>query len=102
MFERWAQDPEVTRYLVWSPHQSIDESEAHIYRCHLAWQSGTAFVWFIEDRTSGQLVGSIAAREQEHGINLGYLLVRDAWGNGLMVEAVEIVTEWFLAQPGIE
>lgn len=102
MFEGWARDPEVTRYLVWRPHADIADSEAHIRRCLAGWASGEAFVWFIEERISGTLIGSIAARNQEHGINLGYLLARSAWGKGYMVEAVESVTRWFLSQPAVE
>ena len=56
----------------------------------------------IEDRTSGLLVGSLAARNRTHGMNIGYLLARDCWGRGYMVEALEPVTRWSLSQPSIE
>jgi len=101
IFERWTQDPEVTRYLVWSPHQDVSESEAHIRRCIDDWNSGQAYVWFLEDPISGELIGSLAARHH-HGINVGYLLARDSWGRGYMVEALAEVTRWYLSQPGIE
>jgi ribosomal-protein-alanine N-acetyltransferase len=102
MFNSWARDPEVTRYLVWTPHQAIADSEAHIRRCIEGWTSGTSFVWFMEERITAALVGSIAARIQEHGINVGYLLARDFWGRGLMVEALDAVAAWFIARPDIE
>lgn len=101
VFERWAQDPEITRYLTWLPHVELAESEAHIVRCIAGWQSGEEFVWLIETRAAGTLVGSIAARAGVHGVDLGYLLARDAWGKGYMVEAVNAVADWFLAQPDI-
>jgi len=98
VFERWAQDQQVTRYLAWSPHQDVRESEAHIDRCLDGWADGSEFVWLIEERGTGALVGSLAARAQVTGVSLGYLLARDAWGNGYMVEAVNAVADWFLAQ----
>ena len=102
IFERWTQDPEVTRYLLWSPHKDVSETEAHIRRCIDRWNSGEEFVWIIEDRTSTLLVGSLAARNQTHGMNIGYLVARDCWGRGYMVEALEPVTRWSLTQPSIE
>ena len=102
IFERWAQDPEVTRYLVWSPHSDLGESEDHIRRCIEGWTRRTEFVWMIEDRVSGELLGSLAARNQAHGINVGYLMARAAWGHGFMPEALTAITDWFLAQPGVE
>jgi RimJ/RimL family protein N-acetyltransferase len=101
IFRRWTQDPEVTRYLVWEPHTSIAESEAHISRCRASWADGTAFVWFLEDRTGGGLVGSVASRLSQRGVNLGYLLARDAWGKGLMVEALTPIVEFWLSQPQV-
>jgi RimJ/RimL family protein N-acetyltransferase len=102
LFERWAQDREVTRYLVWSPHEDVTEAEAHVQRCIDGWNAGGPFVWFIEERETGTLIGSIAARNEAHGVNVGYLLARDAWGRGYMTEALDAVAQWFLAQPGIE
>ena len=99
MFAAWTRDPEVTRYLVWRPHTTLDQTEAHIARCTAAWESGAAFTWLLE--RAGEPVGSIAARRNEHGINLGYLLARAAWGNGLMVEALDPVVGWFLARPDV-
>jgi RimJ/RimL family protein N-acetyltransferase len=102
IFERWTQDPEVTRYLVWTPHRNLQESESHIQRCLSGWDSGESFTWLIETLDAAKLVGSIAARVQPHGINLGYLLARDAWGEGYMAEAVDAVAAWFLLQPRVE
>lgn len=33
VFEGFAQDPAVSRYLIWRPHSSIAESHAFIARC---------------------------------------------------------------------
>lgn len=101
MYARWAQDPEVTRFLVWRPHESIEESRAHIGRSLLSWRDGSAWVWFLEEKNTGLLVGSIAARPNEHGVNVGYLVARDRWGRGYMPEALSAVAEWWLGQPDI-
>ncbi|MFC1660117.1 GNAT family N-acetyltransferase [Gemmatimonadota bacterium] len=95
VFERWAQDPEVSRHLVWRPHESIEETHTHLAQCEVGWMEGTEFVWMIEEKASGGLVGSIAARPGAHGVNLGYLISRDAWGQGFMTEVLKmLVSRW--------
>jgi len=101
VFERWAQDPEVTRSLVWCPHNSIEDTHAFLSRCKTAWVQGEEFVWMMEEKTTGGIVGSLAARPGAHGVSLGYLMARDSWGQGLMTEAVISVAAWWLAQKDI-
>src|ERR1700738_5039668 len=33
IFEGWAQDTDVTRFLIWQPHQDRSETEVYIGRC---------------------------------------------------------------------
>ncbi|MBB4634074.1 GNAT family N-acetyltransferase [Longimicrobium terrae] len=101
MFERWAQDPDVTRYLSWTPHRRVEDTEAYLAFCTRQWEARREFVWMLQAAESDTLIGSISARPGDHGINLGYLLTRDAWGGGLMTEAATAVTEWWLAQEGV-
>jgi RimJ/RimL family protein N-acetyltransferase len=101
VFRTWAQDESVTRYLVWRPHRSIEESVAHAERCEEAWEAGRSFAWVLEDRDSGAPLGSIAAHRDGHRVALGYLLAPDAWGQGFMTEAVRAVADWWLEQPAI-
>ena len=98
IFERWAQDPDITRYLIWRPHTSMVESERHVARCLDGWSRGTSFVWMMEDPADGRLVGSIAARAGSHGVELGYLVARDSQGHGYMTEVARAVSDWFLEE----
>jgi ribosomal-protein-alanine N-acetyltransferase len=50
---------------------------------------------------TNELVGSIAARQDKNGVNLGYLLARAYWGRGLMAEAVLAVTQWAFGDPAV-
>lgn len=101
VFETWAQDAEVTRFLTWPPHTSIEESMAHAERCERAWESGESYTWVIEERGTGAPIGSIAAHPAGHRIALGYLLAPGARGRGYMTEAVRALAAWWLAQPGV-
>ena len=94
IFEKYGQDVEVTRYLMWPPHRDLRDAEAAVQRFLDGWEHGTHFTWLIFDRETGELAGSIAARTDESGVNLGYLLARAFWGRGLMAEAIEAVVLW--------
>jgi RimJ/RimL family protein N-acetyltransferase len=101
IFQRWAQDAEVTRYLTWQPHESVQDTVAFLEGAVEGWKSGREHVWVIEEIGTGQLCGALAARHRGHRVNLGYGLARDLWGRGLMVEALTPVIDWFLQQPGV-
>jgi len=101
VFEGWAQDPDVTRFLVWRPHQSIEDTLSFLSQCEAAWNQGEEFVWMFEEKTTGQLVGSLSACPGVHGVSLGYLMARDSWGQGLMTEALRSVAHWWLGREGI-
>ena len=77
MFDGWAQDIEALRFLSWQPHGSVTQAEAHVARCEAAWLDGSAFIHFLVERATDRVVGSLASRVDEHGVNFGYVLRRD-------------------------
>lgn len=101
MFDGWAQDIEAVRYLAWRPHASVVESEAHIARCEAAWLDGSAYVHFLVERATDRVVGSLAGRVDEHGVNFGYVLRRDAWGMGYIAEVLRPMSTWWLEHGGV-
>jgi RimJ/RimL family protein N-acetyltransferase len=99
IFQGWAQDEEVTRYLHWRPHQDSTESIEHAERCEASWKDGSSFTWVLEELGSGEIIGSIAAHDSGFRVGLGYVIARARWGEGFAPEAVRAVSEWFLQRP---
>ena len=62
IFQKWAQDPDVTRFLTWRPHRSVVETEEFVQSCIAAWNVGTRFPWVITRRTDEELLGMIEIR----------------------------------------
>lgn len=93
IFDAYAQDPEVTRYLTFRPHREIREAEQAIARFLESWRVGKSYCWLICLRETGEVIGAIAARPDQ-GINLGYLLARRFWGQRFMSEALAAVVDW--------
>ena len=92
MFARYASDPEVTRYLRFVTHSSVDDTHAYLSGAAESRAAGTDFVWLVRERLSGKLLGAIGAHTTGSGaVELGYCYARDAWGRGVATEAARAV-----------
>jgi len=98
VFTGYAQDPVVTRYLIWLPHKDIGETRAFISRCLDCWTGDKTFSWVITDKTTSELLGMIEIRLDGHTVNLGYVLKRVCWRKGIMPEAAKAIVDWAMSQ----
>jgi RimJ/RimL family protein N-acetyltransferase len=98
IFENYARDPAVAKYMIWTPHRSVDDTIAFLQRCERAWADGSAFPWTLWTKDDGAFVGLIEIRIRGSAVDLGYALARRWWRQGLMSEALTSVVQWALAQ----
>ena len=102
MFARYTSDPEVTRYLTWGPHRSVDETVAFLRQRESELPPGHTFNWLIFPRAGGPLIGSIGCRRVDgHVVQFGYCLARDCWGQGYATEAAQAMVRVWLEEPAI-
>ena len=94
VFERYAGDPEVTRFLGWPRHHSIADTEAFLAFSALEWERWPAGPYLIRSRDSGRLLGGtgLGFETPDQAIT-GYVLARDAWGLGYATEALAAVVD---------
>jgi RimJ/RimL family protein N-acetyltransferase len=91
LFERIASDPEVTRYLSWSPHPNVDETQRVITEL---FNVGDETTWLIELRDGGGPIGLCGwRRPHSHTVELGYCLGRQWWRQGIMSEVLPLLLE---------
>ena len=101
IFERYAQDPEVTRYMTWRPHRDLAETDGYVASC-LALDPALGRVLAIVGRGDGLLRGNMHLRRPaRHRVEFGYCLARAFWGDGLMTEALRATVAWALAEPNV-
>lgn len=101
IFDGYAQDAEVTRFLTWRPHRNRAETEAYVAHC-LATPADAARTYVLVGREGGAVRGALdLRREGAHRLGFGYVLARAWWGRGLMPEALSEVAGWALAQPPV-
>lgn len=100
VFEAYTQDTEVAQYMVWRPHAALAETEAFIAGCIQAWGKGTRRPYVLTSREAVQQpIGMLEVRALSHTVDIGYVLARRYWGQGLMPEAIGALTEAILATP---
>jgi RimJ/RimL family protein N-acetyltransferase len=87
IFDRYAADPEVTRYLAWPRHVAIEDAQAFLGYSHAEWRQWGCGPYLAYERTGGRMVGSTGlAFESRDVASTGYVLARDAWGAGYATE----------------
>jgi [ribosomal protein S5]-alanine N-acetyltransferase len=101
IFAEYAQDPEVTRFLSWKPHQRVETLATYLRGALSAQEKGGLWFWVITAKGSDHPIGMIHAELHDHRFNFGYVLTRRCWGKGYMVEAMRPVVEWALRQDRI-
>lgn len=101
IFQHYAQDIEVTKYLSWRPHESIDTTNTFLRRCIQCWKDGTAFPWVIVRKEDRSLLGMIEMRIDHFRADFGYGIAKQFWGNGYTTEAARTIVQWALEQKEI-
>lgn len=101
IFRAYAQDPEVTHYLIWEPHQNVQETERFVADCVKAWEGAIRFPWVICWQEADEVIGKVEMRIHGFKADVGYVVARPLWGRGVITEALRAVVEWALEQESI-
>lgn len=93
IFDCWASDPEVTKYLTWLPHKSVKVTEQVMSFWLTEYEKPDCYRYGIELKATGELIGMIDVVGYVDGEPvIGYCSGRAYWGNGYMTEALKAVT----------
>ena len=77
MYYNWASDPEVTRYLTWQPHKSVEETAEILQQWEAGYSKNEFYQWAIELNDIEQPIGSISVvslNEDVQSAELGYCI----------------------------
>jgi [ribosomal protein S5]-alanine N-acetyltransferase len=94
IFLRYSSDPEVTRYVGWAAHNSVDDTLGFLGHCDTEWERWPAGPYLAFSRADATLVGSTGlAFETPFRAATGYVFARDAWRRGYATEALNAMIE---------
>ena len=103
MFANWANDSDVTRFLTWPTHSSVEISQwvCNDWVTHYA--EPDYYQWAIV--YDGQPIGSIAVVEHDDNIgkaHIGYCIGRAWWHRGIVSEALNAVIDFLFDEVGYD
>ncbi len=94
MFERYAADAEVVRYMSWPRHRSIQDTYEFLRFSDAQWAHWSTGGLLAFSRADGTLLGaSGVAPESSTRASTGYVFARDAWGQGYGTEALAAMVD---------
>lgn len=96
----YASDPEVTKYLTFSPYQSVEQVRAFIESNF----QDNLDVYAITDKGTGQVIGSFGIMPAllHNKTGFGYALNRSYWNLGLMTEVLSRAMELMFLDFGFQ
>ena len=104
MFHNWASDPDVTKFLTWPPHESVEATQNILARWQAAYEQDNYYLWMIVPKELGQPIGSISVVRQNDAVaeaEIGYCIGRPWWHRGFMTEALTAVTDYLFTEVGM-
>ena len=94
MYKNWASDSEVTKFLTWPTHPSVEVSR----KINASWvenyEKPDYYQWAIVPKELGEPIGSISVVsiiQEAEAVEIGYCIGRNWWGKGIVTEALQEV-----------
>jgi len=105
MYDNWASDPEVTKFLSWPCYKSIEDAYGILKLWTDSYKSADFYQWAIVLKELGQPIGSISVVNSDDRVNMaeiGYCIGKAWWGRGIMPEALEAVMNYLFEEVGMQ
>jgi len=104
MYNNWASDPEVSKYLTWPPHTSVEVTTSLLCDWIASYEKPDYYNWVIELKDTGEVVGNISVVEVKAKVDaalIGYCMGQAWWGRGIMPEALTEVMRYLFDEVGM-
>lgn len=104
MYRNWASDSEVTRFLMWPMHQSVEDSRKVLGDWVASYENEDKYEWCIAKKENDEPIGSIGAfnyNEKVQSIEIGYCISKAYWHQGITSEALKAVMHFLLEEVGV-
>lgn len=104
MYENWASDDEVTKYLMWQTHTSVEVTKEIIQGWAKDYEEENRYEWCIELKETGEPIGDISVikcEEKAELMEVGYCISKKYWHQGITSEALQAVIDFLFDEVGI-
>ncbi|MDR0910208.1 MAG: GNAT family N-acetyltransferase [Spirochaetaceae bacterium] len=104
MYNNWANDNDVTKYLTWPAHESIDISRQVLEDWINNYEKPDFYQWAIVLKEINEPIGSISVVKQDDKIkmaHIGYCIGKKWWNKGITSEALKCVIKYLFEEVGM-
>ena len=101
MYNNWATDEKVPKFLSWNIHESVEETKGLVAKWVAEYDNPECYHWVIEYENT--IVGAInlhAVSNKSWRAELGYSMGSRWWNRGIMTEAVRAVLKFAFDEIG--
>lgn len=104
MYKNWASDNEVTKYLMWPAHSSVEVSRHVLEEWVNSYSDESYYQWAVVPKDKGEPIGSIAVVNKNEDISMvhiGYCIGKEWWHTGITSEALKAVMDFLFDEAGV-
>lgn len=101
IFYTYASKPEVTRFVAWPTHQTVDDTRGFLRYAVHAWNQGTDCSYTIRVKENNRLAGSFGVMNDNGVLQFGYFFSPTHWGKGYATEVCRMMMPLLKKQDGI-
>ena len=95
MLKNYCADEDVTKYLPWSVHKNINDTENYLMSFLYKYNTKNFYEWAIVDKKSNKVIGAISITPKSNqSAELGYVLSKNYWGRGILPRSAKIVIDY--------
>lgn len=105
MFDNWASDDDVTRYLTWPTHKDFEVTRSIIAEWANSYENIEYYMWAIVLKDSNEVIGSISVVNLSNHFEqceIGYCIGKAFWDKGITTEALRGVIAYLFNEVGFE
>lgn len=99
MFNNWASDIDVCKYMRWSPHKNEEETKEKLSIWIDSYNKESFYQWAIVLKKTDEPIGAIGLfviNENDLCGDVGYCIGKKYWGQGIATEALRAVLSFAL------
>lgn len=96
---------EVTRYLLWTPHTCLTQTEKYIKLLQKKYDNGSFWDFGLNCKQDNRFIGTCgitSVEDEASTIEIGYVLAPEYWGKGIATEAAKTVMRYCFEIFGVQ
>lgn len=99
MYNNWANDSRVTKYMTWDPHKDINETKTLVNHWVNSYNKNNFYHWIIYLKEENIVIGSFSIvdiNQDLEEVEIGYCIGYNWWNQGLVTEACKEILNYLL------